>query len=122
MKFLGVILFYIGAINIVLYGIDISYTSLIAILFCIGGIICFFKPRNERRKNRESSDRWPYEGYRNGDIIDLGSGQYFNSHNPDEILKDSNWIRDGQGGYYCPGTGESIIYNGGTYNYHDSDN
>lgn len=121
MKFLGVILFYIGAINIVLYGIDISYTSLIAILFCIGGTICFFKPPKKKPRVKNSYTRWSYDSHTPGQIIDLGSGLHFDSRDPDAILS-SNWIRDGQGGYYCPGTGESIINNSGTYNYHDSDN
>lgn len=127
MKILGCFLIFCAILDIITEGITFSMRSILAILLCVVGIKCFlgFKGKHRVRiqknskKNSFSSDSG-YEGHVQGEIINLGNGQYFDSHNPDDIVDGVNWKSDGYGGYYNSGTGESIENNNGRYSYYDS--
>lgn len=112
MKILGCFLFYLAICSIEA-GFTIPRMIVFAI-FLAGGIKCFTYTRE--KKNRSSS----YTGIGGriqGDITDLGNGQKFDRHHPDDIVG-VNWRHDGQEGFYCPGTGEHIRYNNGRYDYY----
>lgn len=124
MKILGFIFLFIGLFNIVTYGFSLTFTFMFALLFCVAGFLCifdfsvnkhFYKTTAKKHSNYSNS----YEGRTHGDIIDLGSGQSFDSRNPDDIIDGVNWKSDGSSGYYNSATGESIKYNNGSYNYDD---
>ena len=84
--------------------------------------------RHEEQRNRNqrtggssrSSDSEGYTGHNAGDIIDLGGGDCFDIHEPEELLSRSCWQRDNQGGYYNYATGESVTYNNGVYRYNEA--
>ncbi len=116
MLFLAVFLFFIAFLNVVATGFTSAPSNILSIIMCIGGIKCLISVKEKRKKfSRTDSASGTYV---KGDIIDLGNGQSFDSHNPDNVIG-INWKSDGRGGYYNSATGEEIIYNNGGYHYRD---
>lgn len=129
MKVLGGFLLFIGIIDILamLATGTVSLPLFVgALVFCLIGASCLPERRTDGASNSNSGNAsgsntdGVFEGHTHGEIIDLGSGQYFDSHDPNAVTDGVNWHSDGQGGYYNSGTGETIGYNNGAYSYYDS--
>lgn len=122
MNFWGGVLAFLGIACVVPTGAP--FLIYLAPLFFIGAVMCFKAKEPEKsvkptKPTGGSSSEGDYDGRTHGDVIDLGGGQCFDRNNPDGIVDGVNWCRDNHGGYYSPGTGETITYNNGTYNYND---
>lgn len=117
MKILGCVLALMGLSCALAYGFAFPGVLLTIVLF-YGAFSCFTKPKKSGTA-RTGHGGSGYDGRVQGDVIDLGNGNSFDSRNPDAVVDGVNWHADSQGGYYNSATGETIEYNSGSYEYND---